>query len=365
MGIRDNKNISHPIANPDMQNDIHWIRSNTGVSIDGSYMGRRFEIKVSLPVVYRYTALNSKNASDKKLNTGKFYFQPTLFAKYKFTPRFEVNLETYLTSQTPGLTSLYTGYILQNYRSLNKFDAQLFDSNSLFSALNLSYKNILNMFFIGGGTSYNRYHREGLYAQSFDDLLSVTQVIMQPNDGWSFSANGRISQGFEWKGLVIAGDASWGKSTSEQIRQGSFVTYNSQWVNANASINLKPAQWLLAEYKVSWGRSQAKVSSGEKFKAMQSLTNFVKMDVFLPLNISLNCSFEHYYNSVIQGDKNFILADIGLSYIHKGVRYSVDCTNILNTKKYVSASYGGLNSYYSEYDIRSLAMMFKVRFKLF
>ena len=365
MNIRDNSHILQPITSVEMQNDIHWTRINTGISIDGSYENNRLKILLALPVMYRYTSMNYQNTNDNKINVGKFFFQPSLFAKYNFTSRLEANLEVGFHAQTPGLTSLYTGYILQNYRTINRYNAQLFDSKNLYSSLNLSYRNILNIFFIGGGILFNRNSKEGLYAQSFDGLLSVTEIVMQPNDGYSLSVNGRISKGLNWKGLVISGDASWGKSTSEQMRQSTFVTYSTQWINTNATITLKPLQWLLTEYKVSWGRSQAKVSSGEKFKAMQSLTNFVKMDVLLPLNISLNGSFEHYYNSVIQGDKNFILADIGLSYTHKGVRYSLDCTNMLNTKKYISASYGGLNSYYSEYDIRSLAVMFKVRFKLF
>src|SRR3712207_9395877 len=84
------------------------------------------------------------------------------------------------------------------------------------------------MFFAGGGISFNRYHSEGMYAQTFDGLLSVTQVAMQSNGGNSFSVNGRMSKGFDWKALVVSADASWGKSASEQMRQSKLVTYRSE-----------------------------------------------------------------------------------------------------------------------------------------
>src|SRR3712207_8147951 len=109
------------------------------------------------------------------------------------------------------------------------------------------------MFFAGGGISFNRYHSEGMYAQTFDGLLSVTQVAMQSNGGNSFSVNGRMGKGFDWKGLGVSADASRGKSASEQMRQRKLGTYKSQWTKASAAVNLKPVRWFFPEFKVSWG----------------------------------------------------------------------------------------------------------------
>lgn len=364
MEITDDDAVLHPILNADMQNDITWTQLNTGVSLDATYNGDNLKISFFTPVTYRYTAMTNRIESDKELHEGKIYFQPSMTARYNFTSQLEANARAGFYSQTPGLTSLYTGYILQNYRNINRYDARLFDTNSFHSSLGFNYKNILDMFFVGGGVSYSQSNSEGMYGQTFDGLLSVTQVAMQANEGKSFSANGRVSKGFDWKALVFSAEASWGKSASEQMRQGKLVEYRSQWIHASGSINLKPFKWLLTDYKATWGRSQGKVSSGETFAPMQSLTHRAGIDVSFPFGINLNGSLEHYYNNAIQGNKNFSLADVGLTYVRNGVRYSLDWTNIFNTAKYISASYGALNSYYSEYDIRPMAVMVKVRFKL-
>lgn len=364
MNIIDNNSNFRPIMDNEMINDISWTRINTGVSIDMSYNEDNLKINLSLPITYRYTSMDNRVMEDKELSLGKVYFQPLLTARYNITTRMETNVNAGFYSQTPGLPSLYTGYLLQNYRSINRYDAKLFDTNSFYSSLGLSYKDILNMLFASGGVSYNHYFKKGLYGQVFDGLLSITQVAMQPNGGNSFSVNGRTSKGFDWKTLVFSADASWGRSQSEQLRQNILVDYESQWLNASASLNIKPFSWLLTEYKASWGRSQGKSSSGESFKPIQSLTQRVGVDVSLPFDISLNGSLEHYYNNALESDRNFSLADLGLTYVNKGVRYSLDWTNIFNTAKYISASYGSLNSYYSEYRIRPMAIMLKVRFKL-
>ena len=75
------------------------------------------------------------------------------------------------------------------------------------------------MFFASGDISFSHDHSEGMYAQTFDGQLSVTQVAMQPNDGNSFSVSGRMSKGFNWKALVLSAEASWGRAVIDQLRQ--------------------------------------------------------------------------------------------------------------------------------------------------
>lgn len=362
MELTDIFNVIHSVESSEMQNDIAWTRLNANISFDMVYNGDNLKIGLFAPITYRYTSMNDRKIST--LNVGRFYFQPSLSARYNFTNRIEANCTAGYYTQTPGLTSLYTGYILQNYRNINKYDTKLFDSNSLYASLDLSYKNILDMFFAGGGVSFNRYYSEGMYSQTFDGLLSITQVAMQSNGGNSFSVNGKISKGFDWKGLFFSANASWGKFISDQMRQNKLVSYDNQWTNANASINLKLLSWLLTEYKVSCGYSKGKISSGEQFKSIKSMTNSINMDFSLPFNINMNASIEHYYNSAIEENKNFSLADLSVTYSNKGVQYSLEWNNIFNTKKYISAYYSPLNTYYSEYDIRPMAIMLKIRFKL-
>lgn len=364
MEITANYNATHAVLNDDMRNDINWTRVNTGISLDVAYNGDNLKISFSMPVTYQYTVMNAPQTKRKMQNIGKFYFQPSLMTRYRFTNQLEANGAAGYYTLTPGLMTLYPGYILQNYRTINRYNARLFDTSSLIASIGLSYKNVLNMFFASGDISFSHDHSEGMYAQTFDGQLSVTQVAMQPNDGNSFSVSGRMSKGFNWKALVLSAEASWGRAVIDQLRQNKLVNYKSQWINASTSVNLKPFRWFLTEYKISWGRNRGKISSGENFKPIQSIKQRAVVDISLPFNINLNGSLEHYYNNAIQGDKSFTLADLGLTFVSKGIRYSLDWTNIFNTKKYVSASYGSLNSYYSEYDIRPRSVMLKVRFKL-
>lgn len=364
METTDSTNIGHSVLDSGMRNDINWTRISTGISIDVVYNSEKLKINFNLPLSYRYTIVDNKNQGEKAIHANKFYFQPSITARYYLSNQIEVNSAAGYYFQTPGLSSLYTGYILQNYRSLCKYDTQLFDSNMSSASLSLSYKNVIEMLFASGEICYNHYQRAGIYAQNFDGILSETQVVMHSNGGYKVSVNGKISKGFDWKSLVFNVEASWGKSINDHMRQDKLVNYNSQWTNISGSAYMKPVKWLLTDFEILWGLSKGKTSSGESFKPIQSLIQQITIDLSLPHNINFTGSVERYYNSAIQGNKNFTLADLGFDYVYKKIRFSVDWTNIFNTKEYISASYNAMNSYYSEYDIRQMALMFKVRFKL-
>lgn len=365
MGIMDNNSLYHSLLDEDMRNDISWTRINSGISIEGIYVDENMKISFNLPVIYRYTDMKTRIREEKSLNANKFYFHPSFFIKYNISSRLETKANISFYSETPSLTSLYTGYIMQNYRSMNKYDARIFDTKSFYASLGLDYKNVFEMFFAGGGINYNHMYSDAIYGQIFDGVLSINQLLIQPNRGHSLSVNGRVSKGFEWKNLTVSATTHWGKLYSDHLRQSQLVNYEREWLNANLSVNMKLSTSFLVGYKASWGRSQAKITSEEIFKPMQSLTNRVAIDIVLPLDISLNAAFEHYYNSVVQSNKNFSIVDLGLTYVRNRVRYSLSWTNILNTERYISAYYGALNSYYSEYEIRPMAIMLKIKFKLF
>lgn len=362
--VADNSSVPQSIDDVLMRNDISLIQLNGGIFLEVAYHTSSFKLNIYLPAAYQYTTIDNRLSGNGSLHKGKTYIQPSLTAKYNFTARLEVSVNGFRQIQTPEINTLYTGYILQNYRNINRYETQLFDTDNLGGSLNFAYKNVLNMFFAGGGISYNCYRRDGIYGQTFDGQLTVTQLVMRPNNGNSLAVNGRISKGIDWNMLVFSADVSGGKSKSEQLRQESFVRYNSRWVNADASVNIKPAQWLTCEYKMSWGRSWGSVSTGETFPAIQSLNHRAMVNISLPLDMALYTTFEHYYHNTSNYKKDFSLADMGLTYTYRGARFSLDWTNILNTSKYISTSYSALNTYYSEYDIRPAAVMLKVGFKL-
>ncbi len=360
----DNSNISMEIKNKNMRNDISSTKFNLGSAIKLIYNTENIKINLNIPLNYNIEKINNK-IKDKNYDENRLFFQPSFYISYSINNNFEVKGSYYFGVNTPELLSLYDGFVLQTYRNMNRYDCKKLTTNRNGGNVSLSYKDVLNMLFIGSNMSFNKYTKQGLYNQFFDEnMLSVTKMIEKHNEGESLSFNIRVSKGFYWKGLNISFKTAWGKGENEQLRQNKLINYKNNWVNINGDINLKLFEWWIFGSKNKWGKYSASTNKGDNFSPIESMNNMITNNFYLPWGIGIKTAFENYYNSEVNGNKNFNLVDIGIKYTWRKAKISLDWNNIFNTKKYLNSYYGDLNTYYSEFNIRPTSVMLSVRFKL-
>ena len=56
-------------------------------------------------------------------------------------------------------------------------------------------------------------------------------------------------------------------------------------------------------------------------------------------------------------------ADLNLSYTLKNTEIRLDCTNLFNTRHYISTVFNETGRYYTEYGLRPGEVLLRVRFK--
>jgi hypothetical protein len=345
-----------------LKNNLNWTKSTLSVGTNLSYKNDNFEINLSVPVNYLMIQLKDKLLSENQ-TMNRLYFQPYLSTNYKLTSNVAIDGRYSFFNQTGDIYSLYSGYILQDYRSLNCYSSNLTEWRGNGGSVNISYKDLFNMLFFRLGASYNYYKRAVLYGQNFSGIISTTTMIEQPNASTGVSINGRISKGIGFLGLVTTLDGSYTTNKSMQLQQNKIVNYEGEGINLNGSLSAKVASWLFT-YKGSFGESLGKITSGEKFSSIRSFVNKLSLDIPLLENWGADMGYEHYYNSAAIENKNFSLVDLGMNYRWNRYYFILDWTNIFNTKKYITSYYNGLNTYYSAYNIRPENVLLKMRFKL-
>ena len=346
-----------------LRNNLNWTKSTLSLGTELSYINDDFQIGMSLPFNYHLIQLNDKILSEKQ-TMNRLYFQPSLSVNYKLTSAVTIDGNYSFFNQTGDIYSLYSGYILQGYRNLNRYDSNLTEWHGNGGSASISYKELMSMFFCRLGASYNYNKREVLYGQNFSGIVSTTTMIKQPNSSTGISFNGNISKGFDFLSLVTTIDGSYSINKSMQLQQSEIVNYEGKGMNLNGSLDAKFTSWMFFSYKGNFGESWNKTSSGDEYPAIRSFVNNLSMDFTLPFDLGASMGYEHYYNNAALGNKNFALADLGLNYRWNRFYFTLDWTNIFNTKKYVTYYYNGLNTYYSAYNIRPENILLKVRFKI-
>jgi len=346
-----------------LMNNLDWMKAATWISSDISFQHNRFKLNLSLPVSYNILYLHNHVQTEKRTQN-RVFFQPAVNMQYVFNSRFTGNIHYRFSNNLGNIQTLYPSYILLNYRNLNAYDGRLSEAKSNGGSLDFSYKDLINMLFMNISGNYNRMKLNMLHGQEFIGIMNIATSIEQDNTSESFSGNAKLSKGFYFWNITSTIEGNYGQYTSEQLNQGELVKFRNNGGNVSLSLTAQPSQWLLLDYKGTWGQNNGRIISGEKFQAIQSSVNNINMDFSVLKNLSMNIGYEHYYNSASMSGRYFSFTDFEVRYIWKDIRFSLDWMNIFDANSYVTAYYSSIDTYRYIYDIRPTTVMLKVRLKL-
>ena len=365
LGVTSQLGTYHPLSSREMHNGISFTRLGAGLGHELTYKSETFNLYAVLPLFYYHTLMQDEFRPQDRLSEGRLYFEPNGWLSYHVTPDFSIKLYGSMSRTEPTLSSLYAGYIMRSYRSLVRNEMRQFSSLTTSTGLNLEYKDIFSMLFVGCGLSYSHYHSDAISSTKIEAPHSVVERLPLPHSGQSYSANARFSKGFDWLSLSVSGDAALGQSEGKSYIQDKLLGYTSQSASASARCSLKPIDWLSMEYNVSWGLHRSRREGAAWFTPIQNLSHKLISHVNVLKDVAIKLTAEHYYNDAVTQGRHFTLADVGLAYTWRRVRFSLDWTNILDARLYSSGTITDLVASHSYYDIRPSAIMLKARFKLF
>ncbi|HAL64616.1 MAG: Uncharacterized protein XD81_1478, partial [Bacteroidetes bacterium 38_7] len=357
-------NTFSELSGDSLNNDLTWMRVKAGISLKLTYRKRDFNFELSTPIQYQYILLNDKIKPDES-HQNRIIFQPQTNVRYNINTHWEISGSWFWYNYNPNLRNLYSGYILQNYRTLSHYESRLSDSYGQLGALKLSYKDIIRFLFTNIEFRYNRYRNEVMYAQEFSGAMMKISAVELENTGNYFSVTSRAGKGFNWKKLSINAEASWGKGVTPQLRQDSLIEYKNQGINANITLSLALTEKLQFANKSSWSRVSGSTNAGNELEPIVSFIDATTINYILPNGLIFSFGMEYYDTRNGSRKQSFYLLDAGIAYTWKRLRLTLDYNNILNTTDYVYAYYGTLSSYYSEYRIRPASILLSARFKIF
>ncbi len=351
-------------AENQFSNDIRWHKYQPAAGAYITYDRRRVNVTLMMPVQLRYMQLDDRirTASDKQF---KVLTQPSLSFHYDFNHNWKVSTKIATYNSTPSLRTLYSGYIMQNYRTLSHYDCPLADTYGANGSLTLSFKNIMKYVFGDFSVNYNRYRNEVMYSQNFEGNTMVINAVEQPSWGDYLSVSLYAGKGFSWKRLNINAKCSYGLGRSPHLVQNQVATYYNQGWNANLTASIAFTDYIFFNNKGSFSRM---TSSLDGFNAgsqpIVSLIDNANLSVLLPFGLSLTPSVEFYHTRSEGRTDNFVLLDCSLGYTIRKVKLSLDVNNILDTESFVYSYYSGIYGYYSAYSIRPRTFLLTLRFKV-
>lgn len=328
------------------------------------YRTGRFTLNVSFPFRYNRYELSNKLSPGHNENPDRFRFEPSLHIQYLLSRKITIGTNASTYNGMNGIYELYDGYLLQTYRNLNHYNSRLADFSGNSVSAKIDYKDIIRMFFAGIDLARYYYRNSITHSQRFEDYLSVSSFISQPNTNNTIQMTGKASKGFDWMHLTTDAKISYVNSTSQQIRQEQLVDYRNNYYSASVRLSAVPLPFLIVSYTGTGQESKSVIASETTFSPIRSFTQTLNVDWKLFNKVMLGTRLDQYANSAVRNGGYLYFADILLTYVWKQMRFELSCTNIFNTENYTQAYYDNLNIYASVYKIRPSEAVFKVKLKL-
>jgi len=145
-----------------------------------------------------------------------------------------------------------------------------------------------------------------------------------------------------------------------------LTQFQNRYYNSSLNTFLRFLEWADFTYGITYARSENFVENDNRnFEPIEAVSQVAVLNLFPVKKLILNLKYDYSYNSAVTGSGRMMnFADATIRYKLKNVEFSLNYNNILNTRRYITAAYSGIGSYYASYDLRPTQVLAKVRFKI-
>jgi hypothetical protein len=358
-------NGNYNVAADSLRNDLNFNKVEFYMSPDYTYAINQLKLTMAIPVSYNYLATKDE-LSGRKITLDRLYLKPSFNFTYDYNLFLSIVGRVRIDRQLGDIANIFTGYIMQSYRSLIRNDGQLPEQRSQSYNLDLNYRHPLHSIFLNIGTAYNRTKANLLFGYEYQGILNLKKTYLIPNVLDNYSMYGRLSKGIDPIGGTLTLDASINLSNSVAISQDHLLDLRNISYQFRPGFNAKLKTWASMDYSFQYNHSKNEIrNESNNTSAIRSSVQRSRFFIYPVKGLTINFSHEYFYtNALSSGSRVMNFADAGIKYRQKNMEYGLGCSNIFNVKQYISAIYNSTNTYYAEYNLRPTQLLASVRFKI-
>lgn len=321
--------------------------------------GAPFRISIDLPLNTRFT--NYADEHERHL-----HFLPRLSISGEITTDLRYNLDARLTSGIGGVNSLYTGYMMTDYRSIGRRSGKLLHSAGKIASASLEYKNP----WIGMVTSLR-----GTWSRTNQDLLlgSVIEGMLVRQEslpiahhadrfGFELAFSQRINTLATTLGLAV--NRTW--QQAQILRQEQLIPSRRGLWQGRLTATTRLSDKAQIFYRGSGSVVTSRIEGGEDLSRYTYLQQSLTGQFSLGKYFRLDGSFEHYFNNAIaDGHRHLIFADVAIAWLYDHTEIRLEARNLFNHREFNYTTCSNLIDTATLSPLRPASVILKVRFSIF
>ncbi len=326
----------------------------------------RINLQVTLPFTY-----NRLHYHDTGLNANRAQHWLTMNPSVKLNASLNTSINTslsYSISQQPSqLMQSYTGYILNNYRSISTNDYPNAISKTSRLGFSLQWKKPSSIFFANLNASYTDQKRNTISKRELSDMMSYTSQIKFDNNSRNWVISADVSKYFYHTQATASAGPILQYSYANQMVNAILLPYVNVIEGYHGKIEGKLSEAIHYRYDFKQLINKSYLEKGERASAISSIE--LSHEAAFDYSIGANLSFSTVYMASKSNSRSSAASFYG--FLDQSVRIHIEKLksdiellgyNLFNVKEYKTSSVSSNNNSLGQSPLRGRIALVKASF---
>lgn len=357
------ENGEDQILDGDFQNNLDFFSSRFYVTSRFVYKKNNWNIRLTTPVNFRSFDLEDPVLKENK-NLNRFTFEPNFYIRNKFSAFWETSVSANLSNNFGDMNRVYYGFILNNYRNLQRYNSPLPENFSQNYSWRLKFRNPLKSLFANISYTFGRTKRNLLYSnQISQNAATVFEAVARENYVNSHRLNVKGSKYFSKVNTTLSLGSSYTISKREQLLNENLAEVENQNLSFKLDLESEVTDWLSASYTGNFGFLQTRFPE-RKFNEIRTQEHELDLFFYVAENQYFSVNSEYYSNNISEENRNnyFMNFNYQYSFEDTGIDLEASWNNVLNTDAFVRVSNTDFSYVESTYHLRPSQILVSLKF---
>lgn len=354
-----------PAEMASLRNDLWYNIYELTIAQQYKYEQGGWRISLGCPLNL-YTQMLHDYIRHDKHSYIRLLVSPNVSASYEWRDwSGNLNASYYRNVGDPG--SIYSGYIMSNYRSFQRsYVDKLSETDYVNAGVTFAYRSAINATFARVNANFSHTRDNQIYDYTYHGATSVVQAVDRKTSSDNYSVGFDASKGFDRLQTSIRAFGGYNYSQSERFIDHELYPFYARTISIGAGGTITPLPWfnIVVSSGYAWNVSKTDNSKDNLSQTIRNATGRVKLNFYATKQITLTASIEDNYNSLTAKNRHAWFGDLMAKYKMKRVELELQANNLFNQKKYTRVNYNGLDIYSSTSQLRPLNVIMTIRFKI-
>lgn len=345
------------------RNDLDFLSSRIYFTSRIVYEKDNWNFRLTTPVNYRIFDIEDASINQSQ-NLNRLTFEPNFYIRNKLSAFWETSVSANYSNDFGDANRIYYGFILNNYRSLQRYNSPLPEDFRQNYNWSLNYRNPLTSFFASTSYSYANTRRNLLYSNLIgENGATVLEAIEQENYSNAHTWNAKASKYFSKLNTTLSLGTTFSHFQRDQLLNDSLAEVNNQNLGFNLKLESEVTGWLSTSYAANLGILQTTIVERD-MKDIETQQHSLDLFFYVAENQYFSVNSEYYFNNISDENRNNFFLNLNYQYtfMESGIDLEASWNNVLNTNAFVRVSNNEFAYVQSIYRLRPSQLLVSLRF---